>query len=142
MFITEKPIRLEDFAVLAPPEHCGGTTLFVGRVRSHHEGKKVSRLFYECYHPMAEQEIQKIVNDVKTETGVDEIRVLHRVGWLEIGDVAVAISASSAHREEAFIACRQVIERVKQDVPIWKKEIYEDSSQNWVVCAHGHHAIG
>lgn len=142
MFITDKPIRLEEFAALAPPEHCGGTTLFVGRVRSPHEGKKVSRLLYECYQPMAEKQIGKIVSGVKAATRVDEIRILHRVGWLEIGEIAVAISASGAHRDEAFTACRQVIDRIKQDVPIWKKEVYEDSSENWVVCAHGHHTIG
>lgn len=141
MFITKEPICLEEFIALAPPEHCGGTTFFVGRVRNHHEGKKVKRLFYECYHSMAEKEIEKIVNNVISETAVSEIRVLHRVGWLEIGDIAVTVSASGVHRDEAFTACRQVIERIKQDVPIWKKEVYEDESQSWVVCTYDHHAI-
>ena len=142
MFITDQPIDLVSFLGKNPPATCGASVFFVGRVRNHDEGKKVSRLFYECYQELAEKEIGNILTAVKQNTQVEDIRVVHRVGWLEIGDIAVAISASSAHREQAFIACRQVIERIKQDVPIWKKEIYEDSSENWVVCARGHHAIG
>lgn len=136
MFITEDPIELDRFCAISPPPDCGGTVLFVGRVRNHHEGKKVLRLFYESYHSMAEKEIQKIIDDVRVKSGANEIRVIHRTGWLEVGDIAVVISASGAHREEAFTACRGVIDRIKRDVPIWKKEIYEDSTHSWVICKH------
>lgn len=136
MFITDKAIDLGEFAVAPLPRGCGGTALFAGHVRDHHEGRKVDRLLYECYASMAENQIQRIVAAVSAETGVKEIRVIHRVGWLEVGDVAVAISASGAHRQEAFAACRQVIDRIKEDVPIWKKEVYEDATQDWVICTH------
>lgn len=136
MFITEKSIGLEDFAAAFPPEHCGGTAIFVGRVRDHDRGKKVLRLFYECYRPMAEKEIGKIINSIRSETSVDEIRILHRIGWLEVGEIAVVISASAVHRQEAFQACKQAIDRIKENVPIWKKEIYADESVEWVSCSH------
>lgn len=121
-----------------PPADCGGSAYFLGRVRNHHEGRKVKRLFYECYQPMAEKEIRKIVESVKLETGVKEIRIVHRIGWLEVGEIAVAIAASGAHRAEAFQACRHMIDRIKDDVPIWKKEVYEDGIQEWVICSHNH----
>ena len=88
---------------------------------------------------MAEKEIHKIIESVKLETGVKEIRVIHRIGWLEVGEIAIAIAASGAHRAEAFQACRQVIDRIKADVPIWKKEVYEDDLQAWVICNHNVH---
>ncbi len=134
MFITDQPIDLNAYIGVAPGRNCGGSAFFVGRVRDHHEGKRVRRLFYECYQPMAEKEIQKIIESVIVTTGAKEIRVVHRVGWLEVGDTAVAISASGSHRKEAFDACRQVIDRIKEDVPIWKKEVYEDETHDWVVC--------
>ena len=136
MLITERPIDLSQFAAEAPPEDCGGSAFFVGRVRDHHEGRKVRKLFYECYLPMAEKEIVKIMETVKSETGVRQVKVVHRIGWLEVGDIAIAISASGAHRQEAFWACRELIDRIKETVPIWKKEIYEDATQSWVVCRH------
>lgn len=134
--ITDRPIDLNEFTGIEPPRDCGGTALFVGRVRDHHEGKKVRRLFYECYHPMAEKQIKKIIEAVTAETGVRDLCVIHRVGWLEVGEIAVAVSASSAHRKEAFEACRQVIDRIKEDVPIWKKEVYGDLTHDWVECQH------
>lgn len=138
--ITHEPIRLEDF-VSSPDASCGASAFFVGRVRNHHAGRKVEKLFYDCYVPMAEKEIRRIVEAVKNETGVSEIRVLHRTAWLEIGEIAVAIEAHSAHRDEAFKACRSVIELIKRDVPIWKKEIYADGEQSWISCAHSEEVI-
>lgn len=136
MRITQKPIDLGAFTEVSPTLDCGGSVLFVGRVRDHHEGKRVKRLFYECYNPMAEKEIQKIISAVMAQTKVRQIDVIHRVGWLEIGEIAVAVSASGAHRAEAFEACRLVIDRIKENVPIWKKEVYEDATHDWVVCQH------
>ena len=138
MLITDQSINLDEFTGIKPPQDCGGTALFIGRVRDHHDGKKVRRLFYECYEPMARQQIQKIIEAVTAETGVREIRVVHRIGWLEVGEIAVVVSASGAHRKEAFEACRQAIDRVKKDVPIWKKEVYADGSDEWVICGHAH----
>ena len=85
---------------------------------------------------MANQEIRRIVDEVKKEYGVGDVQVLHRVGWLEVGEVAVAILVSAVHREEAFSACRSIIDQIKKQVPIWKKEIYEDGASEWVLCSH------
>ncbi len=136
MLITNQPIDLNEFTAVRPSEDCGGSAYFIGRVRNHHEGKKVKRLFYECYKPMAEKEISKIISIIALETNVIEIHVIHRIGWLEVGDIVIAISASGAHRAEAFDACRKVIDRIKEHVPIWKKEVYEDATHDWVVCQH------
>ena len=136
MLITDQPIDLNAFTAVRPSEDCGGSAYFIGRVRDHHEGKRVKRLFYECYRSMAEKEIKKIVERAISETGVREIRVTHRMGWLEVGDIAIAIAASGAHRAEAFDACRRVIDRIKENVPIWKKEVYTDTTHDWVVCQH------
>lgn len=133
--ITREPIHLKDF-LSEPAPSCGATAFFAGRVRNHHEGRQVQRLFYDCYEPMAEKEILRIIKTVKHETCVEVLRVLHRIGGLEIGEIAVVIEAHSAHRDEAFRACREVIERIKRDVPIWKKEIYVDGQESWVLCTH------
>jgi molybdopterin synthase catalytic subunit len=134
--IIREPISVEDFLKEKPAASCGASAHFVGMVRNHHNGKSVKKLFYECYESMADKQIASIVDRVKRAHGVERIRVLHRVGWLEVGDVAVIVEASSAHREEAFLACREIIEAIKKKVPIWKKELYEDETSNWVDCSH------
>lgn len=140
MRITDEPIDLNVFLGRKPANACGASASFVGWVRDENEGKKVLRLFYECYRPMAEREIERILDDVKRETGATGIRALHRVGLLQIGDAAVAIVAEAPHRGEAFSACRMVIDQIKSRVPIWKKETFTDGSSEWVSCAHDHEA--
>jgi molybdopterin synthase catalytic subunit len=112
------------------PAH-GGIASFLGQVRDHHGGRKVRRLEYSAYGPMAEEECARIVAEAKERWPV-RVALLHRVGMLEIGDTAVAVAAAGAHRDEAFAACRFVIEEVKRRVPIWKKEFYQDGAVQWV----------
>ena len=109
----------------------GATLLFVGSVRDQARGKEVQRLEYEAYNPMAERQLERILGDVEREVGEVQLSVVHRHGVLQVGDIAVVIAASSPHRAEAFEACRAVIERIKVDVPIWKKEISSDGDE-WV----------
>lgn len=135
-FLTIEPIIPSVFASTPISPHCGGVNIFLGIVRNHHEGKSVKELFYDCYAAMAEKQLAKIIEKAKRDTGVEAIKVLHRIGRLQIGEVAVAIMAGGAHRDEAFRACRQVIDDIKEDVPIWKKETYEDLTQKWVLCTH------
>ena len=78
----------------------------------------------------------EIVDEVTRETHADEIRVIHRVGMLSVGEAAVAVWVSAPHREEAFDACRQMIDRIKKRAPIWKKEFYENGNSEWVLCSH------
>mgnify|MGYP001588353019 CR=1 FL=1 len=84
----------------------------------------------------ADRMIGMLVEEAKSRWPIEDLRVLHRVGELEIGEAAVAIAVSSAHRAEAFSACRFTIEEIKKRVPIWKKEIFEDGTREWVVCPH------
>ncbi len=136
MHITHQPISVETFLKEKPTASCGASVHFVGTVRNHQNGRAVKRLYYECYESMADKQIAAISDHVKHNYSVDRIRVLHRVGWLDVSDVAVIIETRSAHREEAFMACRAVIEEIKKKVPIWKKEVYEDGTSEWILCTH------
>lgn len=109
----------------------GAVTSFLGLVRDHHGGRRVARLEYSAYGPMAEAECARIVGEAEARWPV-RIALEHRIGALEIGDAAVAVAAAGAHREEAFAACRFVIEEVKRRAPIWKKEFYADGTIEWV----------
>ncbi|MCC6997675.1 MAG: molybdopterin converting factor subunit 1 [Deltaproteobacteria bacterium] len=108
----------------------GGVVTFTGVVRDSSQGKRVERLEYEAYVEMAEKVIRALVDEVEAETGA-RIAVLHRIGKLAIGDLAVVIAAAAAHRAEAFTACRAVIDRLKERAPIWKKEFGDDGAV-WV----------
>src|SRR3954465_552279 len=109
----------------------GAVASFFGIVRNHQEGREVLRLEYSAYEPMVEAECARIVSEAHERWDV-AVALVHRVGELEIGDTAVAIAAASAHRDEAFLACRYVIEEVKRRVPIWKREFFADGTVEWV----------
>jgi len=85
---------------------------------------------------MANRQIKQIIEDAKQKWPIRDIRIQHRFGWLEVGETAIAIAVSSAHREEAFAACRYIIEAIKGTVPIWKQEVYTDGTMQWVSCVH------
>ena len=136
MHITDETINLQEFFSGESPRSCGAAASFAGIVRNHDHGRAVKSLYYDCYRSMAEKMIQALVQEAKAGWNVEKIQVSHRIGHLEIGEVAVAICVSSAHRAEAFEACRFIIERIKEKVPIWKKEIFEDGMSEWVSCAH------
>ena len=109
----------------------GAYVLFEGVVRDRHEGKAVESIFYDAYRPMAEKEIEKIVGEVQRAHADAAITVLHRLGHLVVGDTSIAIVAASPHRADAFAACRMIIDRIKETVPIWKKERGPDGEE-WV----------
>ncbi|MBI3315430.1 MAG: molybdenum cofactor biosynthesis protein MoaE [Candidatus Omnitrophica bacterium] len=136
MSVTDKPIALQEFFSEPSPQSCGAVASFVGIVRNHDHGRAVKFLYYDCYRFMAEKVMRTIVEEALNRWDVEKVQVSHRVGRLGIGDVAVAISVSAAHRAEAFEACRFVIEEIKERVPIWKREIFEDGTSEWVSCAH------
>lgn len=100
----------------------GALAVFEGIVRDHHNGRPVTEILYEAYRPMAEKEMVKIVASVSARYPGVSIRALHRLGLLQVGEASIVIACSSSHRAEAFDACREVIDRVKETVPIWKKE--------------------
>ena len=109
----------------------GGIAVFLGTVRDHNQGQAVTLLEYEAYASMAEKELSAIADEIEREIPGVALAVLHRVGRLQVGDIAVVCAASAAHRDEALRACRELIERVKARVPIWKRE-HGPGGTHWV----------
>jgi molybdopterin synthase catalytic subunit len=132
--VREQAIAVEEVLAAVRADTAGGIALFVGVVRDHAEGKPVARLDYEAHPSMAEREMGRVLAEVAAAHAGQGVRVaaLHRVGTLAVGDTAVIVAASAAHRAEAFAACREAIEAIKARVPIWKKEWAPDGSANWV----------
>ena len=124
--LVDHPI--DTAALLDTSPQDGAACLFVGVVRNEHQGRRVERLEYEAYEEMALPLMEEIVADVKRRFPVTAVRLVHRVGLLEIGEASVAVVVSSPHRAEAFDACRFAIDTLKAKVPIWKKEHYADGT--------------
>ena len=125
------PQTLEQLcAYVSDPAH-GAVATFTGVVRDHARGRSVEHLFYEAYRPMAEQKLREIVSTIEMDEPGVRIAVWHRLGHLEVGEVAVQVAVGSAHRAPAFAACARVIDRLKEIVPIWKRETGPDGSE-WV----------
>lgn len=120
-----------------PHAAAGACVTFEGWVRDHNDGDDVSALEYEAYEPIAAAEGERIVAEAAQRFDILAVHCEHRVGKLEIGDCAVWVGVSAAHRGAAFDACRYVIDEVKRRVPIWKKEYYASGETGWVNCATG-----
>ncbi len=121
-YLTDERIDPQSLVRRVMRRSDGAYVLFEGVVRNHHEGHAVESIFYDAYRPMAEKEIGKIVADVEQQFSDTAVAVVHRLGDLAVGDSSIAIVCASPHRGEAFAACRIVIDRIKETVPIWKKE--------------------
>jgi molybdopterin synthase catalytic subunit len=130
-YLTDDPIDPTALVKRTMRRSDGAYVLFEGVVRDHHEGRAVESIFYDAYRPMAEKEIGIIVRDVQAQFPDVALAVVHRLGHLVVGDASIAIVAASPHRAEAFGACRLVIDRIKETVPIWKKERGPDGEE-WV----------
>jgi molybdopterin synthase catalytic subunit len=130
-YLTDAPIDPQKLVERVVRRSDGAYVLFEGIVRDHHEGHAVESIFYEAYRPMAEKEMQKIVENVERELPGTAVAVIHRLGQLVVGDSSIAIVAASSHRAEAFTACRTIIDRIKETVPIWKKE-RGPAGEEWV----------
>ncbi|HEX3577671.1 MAG TPA: molybdenum cofactor biosynthesis protein MoaE [Thermoanaerobaculia bacterium] len=121
-YLTDDPIDAAALVKRVMRLSDGAYVLFEGVVRNHHEGKAVESIFYDAYRPMAEKELAKIVDDVRSAYAEVAVEVVHRLGQLVVGDSSIAIVAASPHRAQAFEECRMMIDRIKETVPIWKKE--------------------
>jgi len=110
----------------------GAVASFVGVVRDEHQGVRVHHLVYEAYPPMAQREMRRIAAEARAQWPIDAIALVHRVGRLEIGEASVAIVVAAPHRREALEACAFAIEKLKREVPIWKKEYSADGAA-WVI---------
>jgi len=128
--------------------HCGGFTSFEGWVRDHNDGHQVTHLEYEAFEALGVREGERIVAEACERYGVTRVLCVHRLGDLQLRDSAVWVGAAAAHRDEAFKACRYIIDEVKHRVPIWKKEHYVSGDSGWVNCercaehAHAHDHAG
>ncbi|MBS1149489.1 MAG: Molybdenum cofactor biosynthesis protein MoaD / Molybdenum cofactor biosynthesis protein MoaE [Myxococcaceae bacterium] len=129
--VTDAPLSLDAVVRAVSGKGQGGVVTFSGAVRDATSGKSVVRLEYEAYAPMAEKKLAEIASEAAAQWPGARVAIHHRVGVLSPGELAVVIAASTPHRAEAFAACRHAIERLKADVPIWKKEVYADGAV-WV----------
>jgi molybdopterin synthase catalytic subunit len=131
-WVTREPIDPPRILELVGSAEDGAIVLFLGTVRDHNDGRAVSGMRYDAYGAMAEKVLEQIAREAATRLGTDRIAVVHRVGELSIGDVSVAIAASSPHRAESFDAARYVIEEIKQRLPVWKLEHAARGESTWV----------
>lgn len=129
--VQAAPLSLDVVVQAVHAESQGGLVTFTGAVRDHSHGKAVTKLEYEAYGPMAEKKLAQIGAEAAEKWPGTRVAVVHRVGTLAPGELAVVIAVSAPHRKEAFRACEYVIDRLKEDVPIWKKE-YASDGQVWV----------
>ena len=129
--ITDRPLDPQHLIDLVSSDGAGAINTFVGTVREQTKGKRVIKLEYEAYDVMAIAEMQKIVDLARERWPVEKVAIHHRTGPLKVGDLAVVIAVSTPHRLASFQACQFIIDTLKQTVPIWKKEIFEDG-EIWV----------
>jgi molybdopterin synthase catalytic subunit len=129
--LRDVALSVEEVMAAVADERAGGVAVFVGTVRDHDGGRSVTRLAYSA-HPSALDRLREVVADVARDPDVIGAAVLHRVGDLAIGDLAVVVAVSSAHRGDAFAAARTLIDRVKAQVPIWKEQHFTDGGSEWV----------
>lgn len=131
-YLTESPLELAPLLAEGRFPQCGGLAVFGGAVRNHHEGKAVVRLCYTAHAPLAERLMRKIEQQTREKFGAPHVRVQHRLGMLQVGDMAIYCVTRAPHRAEAFAACRWAVDEVKHKVPIWKEEFYADGSSAFV----------
>jgi len=131
VLLLDEPLSLDRVVTAVSGPGMGGIVTFTGTVRRHSRGAVVQRLEYEAYGPMAIREMTRLCVEIEAEIAGARLAVEHRIGNLVVGDIAVVIAAAAPHRAEAFTACRAMIDRLKDRVPIWKKEIGEDGAE-WV----------
>ncbi|NUW35169.1 molybdenum cofactor biosynthesis protein MoaE [Nonomuraea sp. SMC257] len=129
--IRDTSLSVEEVLAAVGDHAAGGTTLFVGTVREQDHGKPVTRLSYSA-HPTAEAELRRVAEKVAADFPVTALAAVHRVGDLELGDIAVIVAVATPHRGEAFAASRRLIDDLKAEVPIWKHQVFADGSAEWV----------
>ncbi|MGZ3418209.1 MAG: molybdenum cofactor biosynthesis protein MoaE [Polyangiales bacterium] len=120
--LVDTPIDVASVIAAVKRSSAGGIDVFLGVVRDHADGRAVTKLEYEAYVPMAIAEMKRIVEELERELPEVKLAVTHRRGALNVGELAVVCAASAPHRGEAFTACRALIDRIKERVPIWKRE--------------------
>ena len=131
--VTDEAIGADEAVAFVADPAAGGTCLFLGTVRDHSDAGRVTGLTYEAWEELAVRRLEELGEELFEAWPLRRIALLHRTGELGIGEVSVVVACSAAHRAEAFEACRHGIERLKQDVPIWKKEALISGEAHWVM---------
>lgn len=132
--VTDQVLSPEDHLRAVERSDSGACVVFSGVVRDHDHGRKVVELEY-VGHPTAERVLAEVAGQIAADPAVHAVAVSHRVGRLAIGDVALAAAVSAAHRQEAFAACARLVELVKERLPVWKRQVFPDGTDEWVNCA-------
>lgn len=131
--VTATPLDLAAHAAAVTHPAAGAVVSFAGVVRDHDHGRRVQWLEYEA-HPSAEAVLKEVAAEVAADPAVRGIAVSHRVGRLEVGEVALAAAVATAHRAEAFAACARLVDQVKARLPVWKHQVFTDGTDEWVNC--------
>ncbi len=129
--IQKEPLDVSEALLAIADLQAGGQALFLGTVRNHHEDRESRGLFYDAYPELAAKEMARIADEIRQEFAVLHLVMLHRIGELALGEVAVIVASSAAHRQDAIHACQAGIDRIKQRVPIWKKERWAHGPDTW-----------
>lgn len=131
IYITSETLNPENITNTVKRNSNGAVVTFLGVTRNFSEGRNVLHLEYEAYQPMAQKTLEQIRAEVKEHWNIDDIAIAHRIGRLDIGDISLVVAIGSPHRKEALEASEYAIDRIKQIVPIWKKEIFE-GGEEWL----------
>ncbi|XP_029641052.1 molybdopterin synthase catalytic subunit isoform X1 [Octopus sinensis] len=129
--LSNEKLNVEDVSKSVTLPNCGAVSLFIGTTRDHFDGKEVLSLQYEAYHTMAKKKMFEICQDIRNKWNVGKIALVHRLGEVPVAEASVIIAISSEHRKESLEAVQYAINTLKAVVPIWKKELYRNSSPEW-----------
>jgi molybdopterin synthase catalytic subunit len=133
VLVTSDPVDVGELERLVRDAAAGAVVSFAGVVRDHDGGRAVTMIEYEG-HPSAQAVLEEVAADVAARTDVDALAVAHRVGPLQVGEAALVVAASAAHRQEAFAAAALLVDEVKLRLPVWKRQLFSDGSDEWVAC--------
>lgn len=131
ILITEQPLDPNTLTDAVRADSDGALVTFEGVTRNHNDGRVVEYLEYEAYRPMADEKLRELVDEIKDRWAIDRVAVAHRIGRVDIGEISLVIAVSAAHRRPAFEAALHFVDRLKEVVPIWKKEVYE-GGEVWI----------
>ena len=130
--VTTEPLKVQEVNDLVKRPTDGAVVTFDGIVRNNFDGRPVDYLEYEAYAAMAEKKLVEVAAEVRQKFAVGEVAMVHRIGRLEIGESSIVIAVAAPHRHAAFEACAYAMDRVKEDLPVWKKEFFADGEAHWV----------
>ena len=131
--LTTDPLNPEKITAQVRRDTNGAVVTFLGATRNNFQGKQVLSLEYEAYEEMALKKLGEVREELQAQFDLEDIAISHRIGTVPIGEISLVVAVASPHRKEAFQACQAAVDRIKEIVPIWKKEVYDEGSR-WVAC--------